>query len=230
MTKKVAYIFIPIILFFIGFEIAFRLKKYKNTAFSNKIWIHQVNSYELLNKVVSDVSIEGIEIDLFYINNHFYVSHELPASNMILLADFLKKIPKEFNLWFDLKNLNSKNYLEVIQKYNQLDQIYNLKARSFIESQNGLLLREISLKGIQTLFWVYPYPNSRAHYFYNLKNKFIILFSDFNGVSFDYTHIDYRVDKTYEKIPKYLFTVNSKEKIKELSHNPNVKVILTDLL
>ncbi|MAF79073.1 MAG: hypothetical protein CME63_13255 [Halobacteriovoraceae bacterium] len=209
-------------------EYLYSSKDFPEPSFHKDIWKHRVNSIDHLEQTIQQ-GFKGIEIDLYFKNQKFLVTHESPTENSKLtLEDFLKTIPTDFNLWLDLKNLTKKNIKLVTDRFNELDTQFNLRPRSHIESQNGWALRELSHANIQSLFWIYPYPNTRAHYFYNLKNKFIILSSDFIGISMDHSLVNKRVLNTFENIPLFLFTLNQIEEFEKFEDLDELKVVLTD--
>ena len=167
-------------------------------------------------------------MDVIFQDDQIYVTHNMPTENTPLFTDFIKEVPDEMKIWVDFKKLKKADIPKILDIFERINPKLKFKKRAFIESKNTQALTHLSNKGYQTLFWIYPYPNTRAHFFYNLKNKYLIVTSSFGGVSMDHEHLDQRTAQTFRNIPLYVFTINQEEKIKNILSLPNVKVVLTD--
>ena len=83
--------------------------------------------------------------------------------------------------------------------------------------------------GIQGIYWVQFNRTPVKQFFKIVYLKFIIAHSNFVGITSDYRYLERPFERTFGHLNWYVFTVNSKLTIDELSKIPAVKVILTDL-
>ena len=231
MKTNLSITFITVIFFlspFLIIESVFKSKSSLPFKSTSKVWAHRVNSYKRLTNVLK-YGFEGIEIDLHFSNGHFYISHDQEGiKDNITLKQFLEHVPQEISIWFDLKNLQSSNVFEVEKSYLELDKIFSILNRSFIESRNGYTLSSLASNGINTLFWINPHNNSTIFHLRNISNKLIIATSNFIGVSTSHEGFSNRTLSTYSHLSLFTFTVNNDKKISELKKNDKFKVILTD--
>ncbi len=211
-------------------ELQFRSFSATPYSANSRIWKHRVDDEKTLETIDLNAKNKGIEIDLYFFENNLYVSHDFPLKEKVLLSDFIKKIPNHFQIWFDLKNLNSHNVDQIFNTFQIIDKETPIKQRIFVESQNGGALKKLAQKGIHSIFWIFPYPKSKLHFFYNLKNKYYIATSNFIGVSMDYNNYDSRVKDTYQHIPKHLFTVNDMDRINVFKLDDSIRIILSDTI
>jgi len=208
-------------------EYLFRNKQFTPILANQSVWQHRVNNQASLEKAVA-LKRKGIEMDVTFQDDQIYVTHDLPTEKTLLFTDFIKEVPSEMEVWIDFKKLKVADIPKILNIIERIDPKLNLKKRAFIESRNAKALKYLSTKGYQTLFWIYPYPNTRAHFFYNLQNKYLIATSSFTGVSMDHEHLDQRSAQTFKNIPLLVFTINQEKKMKSVLSLPNVKVVLTD--
>lgn len=80
----------------------------------------------------------GIEINVCYTNNKLIMGHDDRKLTGESLEEFLahEAVHQMDFLWFDLKDLNSSNSVEILEKLEDLDQKYKLKNRSLLESSD----------------------------------------------------------------------------------------------
>ena len=208
-------------------EYFFRNKNYRSIKIEHSVWQHRVNSAHLLEAAIKQDA-KGIEIDIIINDDNIYVSHDLPTKESLLLTDFIKLVPREMQIWMDFKQLTVARVPASLSILENIDKKYDIRRRALIESKNTSALSLLSKSGFHTLFWIYPYPNTRAHFLYNLKNKFLITTSSFTGISMDHTHLDTQSSSTFKSTPLFLFTINDQDKLRDRLKQENVKVILTD--
>jgi len=176
---------------------------------------------------------EGIELDVFYFENEFVISHDDPSSNSDTLLT-LDEVFYEFNTglyyWVDLKNLNAINVessgnimLELLSKY-------QIQDRVFIESKEIEQLDKYTKKGIQTLWWINPgttYEKMKAGLPYYRK---AFATYDFTAISIPHKMITSEFYYNFKHVPKFTFTINDTSRVKELQDIERLVVILTDEL
>lgn len=182
------------------------------------------NSIEYIDNAINN-NFKGVEIDLYFIGktNSFILTHDYYRGD-IYKKNFvtLKEVFEKFNntkviFWLDLKNLNRLNYERCKDLLSEYNKNYNIDF--FLESPNYKSLLYISLNSeIKTCFWI----DKRKEIFLDLKSFYFV------SMNVD----DYIKDRSFYKLfsplPINLFTVNSKEILKELKNEKNIKFIITD--
>jgi hypothetical protein len=78
--------------------------------FSEKIWVHRVNSLLKQDEVINDY--EGVELDIVWTGKGFDVNHPPAKSIGLSLEEFLENTHgfKNKGVWLDYKNLDVTNY------------------------------------------------------------------------------------------------------------------------
>ena len=124
-----------------------------------KIWVHRCNSVEKAKLMAETYT--GIEIDANFYGNEtagkkFDIQHDNKQSDKITLQDFMPMFAKNnVKIWFDYKNLNSKNAQASLEELEMLIQKYGIdKSRFIIESHNFNDLKIFYDAGFYTSFYV----------------------------------------------------------------------------
>jgi len=107
------------------------------TAQSSRIFPHRVNSIGKLKDIWAD-SFRSFELDVRFGDNNtkaFQVGHNHGVMG-VSFEKFLTSVDslEIQRVWFDFKNLNTKNYKDALFALNKLDEKYSLKNRLIIES------------------------------------------------------------------------------------------------
>ena len=176
----------------------------KNSDFSEKIWLHRVNSIERARIMAEKY--KGFEIDFIWEadSSHFYVAHD-PEPEIYLplyqMFDSIKDIHSHY-LWLDLKNLEEENAEETLDNLIQLTDKHRLsRKRIIVESMNAFLLTDFTEAGFNTSFYLpiwdfNPYVVSKEEMMDYAKNIDAMLQkSNVNYISSDY--LSYRFIKKY---------------------------------
>ncbi len=205
-----------------------------------EIWSHrgvhnrlQENSLEAF-QLAKEQGFKGVEIDVFYDNGKFVVSHDKPYQlvngEILLLSQVFKQFESELFYWIDLKNINRRNKNEVASNLNEIFNGYEgLQEKVFIESGNGLALRRLSKKGLNCIYWV-QFSRSQPKQFLKLIFiKAVILNSHFKGISSDFRFVDKTFRKQFKNLNWYIFTVDVQLVIDRFMRFKETTVILTDL-
>jgi len=205
----------------------------ENSVFSEKIWLHRVNSIERANIMAEKY--KGLEMDIYWDMDsaRFYVTHISPAPELSLplskMIDGIKNIREQY-LWFDFKNLNEENAepaLEYLLKLN-----IN-RANTIVESGNPHLLSGFSAAGFATSYYLpifNPYIVSENEIIdYAKKIDTALKNSNVNYISSDY--VSYRFIKKYFPDSEILLWHLEDNRLKpfvrkKLARDKNVKVIL----
>ena len=111
------------------------------------------NSISSLNKAYN-YGFDGVEIDLWFIDDKFYITHDQPEAkelaNLALLQDFL--IYKDFGYWLDFKNLDISNYKKAINCLKSNIKNLNLADIFFVPYIDDYNLCEIIFKEVNKVF------------------------------------------------------------------------------
>jgi len=127
----------------------------KNQIFSEKIWLHCVNSIERAKLMAEKY--KGFEIDIIWDTdrNQFYVSHDpdpeiyFPLCQMF---DSIKNIQEHY-FWLDFKNHNDENSVLALDYLLQLAGKHKINHKNIIiESMNPYLLSDYTTAGFTTGF------------------------------------------------------------------------------
>src|SRR5690554_5375925 len=215
-----------VIIFTLG--IAAKFKTVEQQTFfddANKSWSHRgyakseakENTIEAIEKAIQ-FGFKGIEIDLWYKEGAFYVTHDENYNDSLLqLEKVFAKFPDAL-FWLDLKNLNYKNAKEIGSKLNQFQKS---KESYIIESKNGIAVGMMYNKGFNTSFWLANRRGWRGFY-----EKTMLVFFQYNAVSMP--AVDYQIKETrniYKHLNVHLWGKNPDSSIYQL---PEVKIVLND--
>ena len=161
---------------------------------------------------------KGVEIDLWFKNGQFYLSHDESYE------DTLPKLKDVFNIfpdayfWLDLKNLSYSNYKEIA---NQLNQLNKNKKTYLIESKNALPLGLIYQMEFPTSYWV-----TNGNPIRQFIQKCWIVYFKYNGVSMSAKlYKEENIRNQYRHLNIHLW---DKHPSSELYHREEVKIILDD--
>lgn len=125
--------------------------------YSDKIWVHRVNSVEKLQEVQDIYT--GVELDVVYKieDSIFDVNHPPAPSTGLNLHDFLGSI-QNLNgqkLWLDYKNLNAENELISLSRLQTLCSQYGIPTKHIIvESMAPEYLGSFSKAGFKTSYYL----------------------------------------------------------------------------
>ena len=121
---------------------------------TDKIWVHRVNSIERL-KLVQGV-FTGIELDIVYQNGSFDVNHPPVESVNLSLDTYFSNVNnfKDHYFWLDLKNLNARNQLEILNSLNRITEKFKVKDHLIIESPEVSLLKILKKAGYYTSYYL----------------------------------------------------------------------------
>jgi len=131
--------------------------------YSDKIWIHRVNSIQKLNEVQTEYV--GVELDLVYNNDkdYFDVNHPPAPSTGLSLENYFKSVknPSKLKIWLDYKNLNGENETSSLRKLKSICEQYNISPdQMIVESRNPIFLTSFYNSGFTTSYYL---PNSISH-------------------------------------------------------------------
>lgn len=177
-----------------------------------------------------------IEIDLFYIDGAFYLSHDLDQSikEKEKFSDTLNKLrilyPKfeQTYFWLDLKNLDEKNAEVIGQKLSDLLSKHGLLKTSFVESKIPKALNILGQYKINAVYWINPMPNTSFFYLRNMKIMQEIANTDLIAISLPYSSYNNKVRALYKHLNVLLFTVNDEVEFQKFNSYPEVKIIIRD--
>ena len=131
---------------------------------SQKLWVHRVLDYNDVNNKYADF--KGVEVDVFFETEKrvFDVRHHGKYRGKTLL-DFLNNInDNELFFWIDLKNLNNKNVLAVVERLNELIESGVNKEHLIIESKNIKLLEILQIENFYVSYWLPSFNLFRSMY------------------------------------------------------------------
>lgn len=177
-----------------------------------------------------------IEIDLFYIDGAFYLSHDLDqkikekekfSETLNNLRILYPKFEKTY-FWLDLKNLDEKNAEEVGQKLSALLSKHGLLKTSFVESKIPSALNILGQYKIKAVYWINPMPNTSFFYLRNMKIMQEIANTDLIAVSLPYSSYTDKVRALYKHLNVLLFTINDETEFQKFNSYPEVKIIIRD--
>ena len=137
----------------VSLEVGKRKSFYHQGAYS-KVWAHRVDRLERYEYLMR--SFQGFEVDVVFDadKNYFDVGHPPVASINLSFEKYLQ-VSGSGNkfFWLDLKNLNNENMSAVTACLKKLDDIYKIKQRIIIESNNPEPLSKISGEGYFTSYY-----------------------------------------------------------------------------
>jgi len=198
---------------------------------SQKLWVHRVLDYNDVNNKYADF--KGVEVDVFFETEKrvFDVRHHGKYRGKTLL-DFLNNInDNELFFWIDLKNLNNKNVLAVVERLNELIESGVNKEHLIIESKNIKLLEILQIENFYVSYWLPSFNLFRSMYeVFQVKDN-LIKYKP-NAISCSYHHVDF-YSRKFPNFNLHCWTNGLEEgkdnlKIKKISLRNNVKVILVD--
>jgi|GEM_PF-3207712 len=165
-----------------------------------------------------EIGYEGVEIDLWYNNGVFFLSHDENYNDSLsTLEDVFNRFP-EASFWLDIKNIKLSNYKQITNYFNN----HKKNSNSYIiESKNGFALGLISWNNINTSYWV-----SNNGILRNLIQKLLITVFNFKAISMpasEYLNNDIR--KEYKHLNIHLWAKFPQDKLYKY---PEVKILLDD--
>lgn len=161
---------------------------------------------------------KGVEIDLWFKNGQFYLSHDENFADTLPKLETIFRIFPDTYFWLDLKNLSYANYKEVA---NQLESLKKNKNSYFIESKNGLSLGLLHQKGFQTSYWL-----TNGNFVRHFIQKSWIFYFKYNGISMPATKYQKEsIRKKYKHLNVHLWDKHPNPKFYQWEE---VKIILDD--
>lgn len=236
MKKFFFFIIILLLAFYTGIEYQFQNLELKGYNTNNKIWIHRGGTPENTITGISqsiNQGFDGVEIDIHFDKKSslFFVGHDLPTKNepsLPTLELFLGTFKDlKIHWWFDLKNLNQDNAIEISRKFKVYEKDYKLIGHYFIESNQYTALKTLASYDLPTIYWLNPHTKSRLFYLRMFENKVKLIFSNFLGVSLYYESYNEKAKSYLSDIPKFIFTVNGELKNQYIK-DQTIQVVLTD--
>jgi len=204
------------------------------------VWSHRgvhtnapENSPEAV-RIAIDQGFTGVELDVFYDEGKgLVVSHDQPYKKvngqLVLLKDMLSQFGTQLDYWIDLKNLDRKNRASIEEALlSMTEDNEELRAGLFIESSKGKDLKYLS-KSFNCIYWVQFSRSIPKQWLKLLRLKALLAKSQFAGITTDDRYLDTTFQSNFNSWCWYVFTVNSPERLEELSKMRQVQVILTDL-
>ena len=191
----------------------------------------QENSISSLNKAYN-YGFDGVEIDLWFIDDKFYITHDQPEaeelSNLALLQDFL--IYEDFGYWLDFKNLDISNYKKAINCLKSNIKNLNLANIFFVPYIDDYNLCEIIFKEINKVFD----NNLKIAAIFDDVNKIEDLCKLISNINLKYLSIKSDL-VTQQNIEKLLdinlmsWTIKDKKEYNRL-RKQNIKIFASDIL
>lgn len=167
--------------------------------FSEKIWVHRVNSLVKLEETSS--SFKGVELDIVWENNYFDINHPPVKSINLSLSEYFSSLPnsKKIGIWLDYKNLTEDNAYSSAEYLDSLTRHYNFnKSNIFVESRFPQYLLDFQKKGFTISYYLPPGLNELENdNIYELKelinsklnaNKDIYISAPFSDYSYMHKH------------------------------------------
>jgi len=128
-----------------------------NPVFDEKIWIHRVNSVELV--MIMAEKYKGIEMDIIWNKDsiQFYVAHNPNPEIYLPLCQIFDSIHniQEHYFWLDFKNLDEENSLMALEYLLKLtDKHQMIRKNVIVESMIPDLLSDFTIAGFSTSFYL----------------------------------------------------------------------------
>lgn len=124
---------------------------------TKRLLAHRVNTIGAYDDAVK-YGFESFEIDLFYdeVSRKLLVGHGKNAYTGGSLDQYLELTDAKFyKMWFDIKNLNEKNWRNVLKILEELEDQYSLKSRVIVESGNtASFFSNFTEKGWHTSYYM----------------------------------------------------------------------------
>ena len=120
-----------------------------------KFWLHRTDCLEKLREKGGDYA--GVEFDLNWYDDaqDFDVSHDLGEGVYFPLEDFLAELPQGKHVWFDYKNLDTKNAQASLERMEELMLRYGVeKSQVIVENHDWRGLKTFHDAGFYTSFYV----------------------------------------------------------------------------
>jgi hypothetical protein len=125
-------------------------------AFRQARWVHRVNSVERLQEVRPVFN--GLEIDLWYdeVQQALRVGHDADSSFHLELSELLSSADSLENcyLWLDIKSLDTINAPEIYRELSRLDDRFDIRARTLVESPCPQALTLFTDEGYLTSYYL----------------------------------------------------------------------------
>jgi len=226
-----------LILFVARFAYKYSPRRVEFLGHYDKVWAHRVNSKEKLASAIN--YFEGVELDLIYHSETKILDVVHPPAPSIGLSfeEYLESIPKnkQPNLWLDIKNLSSKNAIEVNERITHLIGTKNYPfEKVLIDSQNHEALKLIAASKFQRLYYlpVGLHKKSASELENTITSiKEVLLKNKLSDISSNYEDYDV-LAKHFPYRNKYLwkidgFTIENYFKTRKILKDTTVKVVLS---
>lgn len=128
--------------------------------YSEKIWIHKVNSLEKLHEVTNRFS--GVELDVVFESSTstFDVNHPPDLTQGLTLHRYFSSMDSASDrkqYWLDFKNLSRENSEAALDRINEICNEFELEKNGIlIESTNPRYLKPFSEVGFKTSYYLPP--------------------------------------------------------------------------
>ncbi len=174
----------------------------------------------------------GVEIDLWFIDDKFYIVHDQPEvidlANLALLQDFL--IYEDFGYWLDFKNLDFSNYKKAINCLRSNIKNHNLASSFFVPYIDDYNLCEIIFKEVNKVFE----NNLKIAAIFDNINKIEDLRKLISNINLKYLSIksDLVTQQNIEKLSDInlmAWTIKDQETFIRLKQQ-NIKIFASDIL
>jgi len=184
----------------------------------------------------------GVEIDVIFDRERdglYVISEEAYTAGdpvALGLSDMLAAVPLQRFIWLDfwnLKQLSAEDASHAMTRLRADLDTAKIRDRAIVESVSAEGLRLAAALAIRTSLWLEITP-TRAGRLAHLRDLMdaTLKFRAANAsvISLDYVQYQESVGFVFSGVPIHLFTVNDPDRLRELSEDPRVKVILTDYL
>jgi hypothetical protein len=134
------------------------LPKERHLINTNKNWVKEINSVELMKEKLDKGSI-GMECDVYFdtIKSIFEVHHDIDKStglNLETLLTTYQQLNLHASIWLDFKNLDNTTNRPALKKLSQLRELYHFNNKILVESPRADLLKDYSDSGFYTSYYI----------------------------------------------------------------------------